>query len=111
MSKTLPIIPMRKGVLFPGVSLPIAAARPQTLRAIEAALRDPEHRVFVVAQRVDEDEVRADGLYRTGVIASLGSLQRGLGGVRVALEGQGRAVAVRIDAADGYLTAAVVPAT
>lgn len=50
MSKTLPIIPMRSLVLFPGASLPVAAGRPQTLRAIEAALRDPEHRVFPVAQ-------------------------------------------------------------
>jgi len=34
MPKNLPIIPMRKGVLFPGVSLPITAARSLTLRAI-----------------------------------------------------------------------------
>ena len=51
MSKTLPIVPMRSAVLFPGMSLPITAARPQTLRAIEAALREPEQRVFAVAQR------------------------------------------------------------
>ncbi|MEZ4400361.1 MAG: endopeptidase La [Kofleriaceae bacterium] len=110
MSKNLPIVPMRKGVLFPGVSLPIAAARPQTLRAIEAALRDPSHQVFVVAQREDDDDIRPDDLYRTGVIASLGSLQRGLGGVRVALEGLERAVALRVTTTDGYLVASVTPA-
>ncbi|CAN5421742.1 hypothetical protein BH11MYX1_BH11MYX1_00230 [soil metagenome] len=85
MSKTLPIVPMRSGVLFPGVSLPITAARPATLRAIEAALRDPEHKVFVVAQRADVDEVTADGLYTFGVIATLGAVQRGMGGLRVVL--------------------------
>ncbi|HVV85242.1 MAG TPA: endopeptidase La [Kofleriaceae bacterium] len=110
MSRTLPVVPMRKGVLFPGISLPIAAARPQTLRAIEAALRDPEHKVFVVAQRDDDDEVRAENLYRTGVIASLGSVQRGLGGVRVALEGVERAVAVKVTPNEGHLVASVVPA-
>jgi len=47
MSQSLPIVPMRNGVLFPGISLPITAARPQTLRAIEAAMRDPQHRIFV----------------------------------------------------------------
>ncbi len=109
MSKNLPILPMRNGVLFPGVSLPITAARPQSLRAIEAALRDPEHRVFVVAQRENQDEVHPDGLYTTGVIATLSSMQRGPGGVRVALEGVERAISMRVVATDGYLVATVVP--
>ena len=110
MSKNLPIIPMRNGVLFPGVSLPIAAARPQTLRAIEAALRDAEHRVFVVAQREPGDEVLPEGLYTIGTIATLGSLQRGIGGVRVVLEGHERGVAMRVTPTDGYLVATVAEA-
>ncbi|MEO8551463.1 MAG: LON peptidase substrate-binding domain-containing protein, partial [Kofleriaceae bacterium] len=111
MSKILPIVPMRSGVLFPGVSLPITAARPGTLRAIEAALRDPEHRVFVVAQRDDVDEVTADGLYTFGVIATLGSVQRGMGGVRVVLEGHERGIAMRVVNHDGYLQATITDAT
>ncbi len=111
MSKSLPILPMRNGVLFPGVSLPITAARPQTLRAIEAALRDPEHRVFVVAQREDKDDVVADGLYTFGTIATLTSVQRGLGGVRLVLEGHERGIALRVASQDGYLVASVSPAS
>jgi len=111
MSNNLPIIPMRSGVLFPGVSLPITAARPQTLRAIEAALRDPQHRVFVVAQRADTDEVLPEGLYTVGTISSVSSVQRGLGGVRLVLEGHERGIAMRIQPGDGYLIAHVAPAT
>ncbi|MFT3696759.1 MAG: endopeptidase La [Kofleriaceae bacterium] len=107
MSKTLPIVPMRSGVLFPGVSLPITAARPGTLRAIEAALRDKEHRVFVVAQREDTEEVTADKLYTFGVVATLASVQRGMGGVRVVLEGHERGIALRYATVDGYLQATV----
>jgi ATP-dependent Lon protease len=110
MSKSLPVVAMRSGVLFPGMSLPITAARPPTLRAIEAALRDPEHRVFVVAQREDNDEVSVEGLYTVGTIATLTSVQRGLGGVRVALEGHSRGVAVRMTPTDGYLLATVTDA-
>jgi len=36
---TLPVLPLREVVLFPGVSTPIGAGRPATLRAIEAALK------------------------------------------------------------------------
>src|SRR5438309_6052556 len=105
MSSNLPILAMRDTVLFPGMSLPITAARPQTLRAIEAALRDPEHRVFAVLQRDTVDEVTPDNLYTIGTIAKLGSLQRGLGGVRVVLEGQERGIAMRVAPSDGHLVA------
>jgi ATP-dependent Lon protease len=107
MSKTLPILPMRSTVLFPGVSLPISAGRPQTLKAIEAAMRDPDHRVFAVAQRDDEDEVTAENLYTTGTIATISSVQRGLGGVRLVLEGHDRAVALRVTPTNGYLAATI----
>jgi ATP-dependent Lon protease len=111
MSKNLPIVPMRSGVLFPGMGLPISAARPQTLKAIEAALRDPEHRVFVVAQHEDTEEVTADGLYTIGTVATVGSVQRGLGGVRLVLEGLERGIALRVLPQDGYLVATVSQAT
>jgi ATP-dependent Lon protease len=107
MPKILPIVPMRSSVLFPGMSLPITAARPATLRAIEAALRDPAHEVFVVAQREDLDEVTPDGLYTIGTIATMTSVERGLGGVRVALEGRDRGIAVRVTPKDSYLVATV----
>jgi len=107
MSQTLPILPMRNGVLFPGMSLPITAARPQTLRAIEAALRDPEHRVLVLAQRDDQDEVTPEVLYTLGTIATIGNLERGLGGVRLVLQGHERGIAVRIAPKDGYLVATI----
>ena len=111
MSKTLPIIPIRTGVLFPGVSLPITAGRAPTLRAIEVAMRDPEHRVFAVAQRDDADEVLPEGLYTVGTIAKVGALQRGNSGVRLVLEGIERGIALRVTARDGYLEASIAPAT
>jgi ATP-dependent Lon protease len=107
MSQSLPILPMRNGVLFPGTSLPITAARPPTLRAIEAALADPQHRVFVVAQREDSDEVTPENLYTIGTVATLGGLERGLGGARVILTGLERGIAMRVAPKDGYLVATI----
>ena len=54
---TLPVLPLREVVLFPGVSLPIGAGRPATLRAIEAALKSDSHLIFAVAQRENVDNV------------------------------------------------------
>ncbi len=109
MSETinLPVFPMRNSVILPGVGVPVAAGRPATLRAVEAALRDPERRVFAVAQRQDAENVTPEILYTIGTIATLGSVQRGLGGIRLLLEGKARGIAMRVIAKDGYLEATV----
>jgi ATP-dependent Lon protease len=107
MSANLPVIPLRNAVLLPGVSLPISAGRPGTLRAIEAALADPERRIFAVAQRQNVDDVSPDALYTIGTIATIGSIQRGPGGARVFLEGHARGIAMRYAPKNGYLEAAV----
>jgi len=96
---------MRSTVLFPGITLPISAGRPQTLRAIEAALRDPEHLVLAVAQRSDSEEVKIEDLFTIGTVAKVSSVQRGLGGVRLLLEGVERVVIRHVAPENGYLVA------
>ncbi|HLL25054.1 MAG TPA: LON peptidase substrate-binding domain-containing protein, partial [Kofleriaceae bacterium] len=105
MSKTLPIVPIRTGVLFPNISLPITAGRAATLRAIEVAMRAPDHRVFAVAQRDNVDDVLPEGLYTVGTIARISGVQPGSNGVRLVLDGIERAIALRIVPQDGYLAA------
>src|SRR5712692_7164111 len=102
---TLPVLPLRDMVLFPGVTAPIGAGRPATLRAIEAALKHPSRRVFAVAQRESADVVTPAALYGMGTIARIGQVQRGLGGVQLVLNGDVRAVALQYRETDGYLEA------
>src|SRR5215203_3733238 len=106
--QTLPVLPLRGTVIFPGLTAPIAAGRPGTLRAIEAALRG-DRVVFAVAQRDNTDEPTPEILYTTGVIARIGQIQRGLGGVQLLLQGEQRATALQYTSADGYLNAVVMP--
>src|SRR3989454_8008725 len=102
---TLPVLPLRDMVLFPGVTAPIGAGRPATLRAIEAALKHPSRRVFAVAQRENVDGVTPAALYGMGTIARIGQVQRGLGGVQLVLNGDVRAVPLQYRETDGYLEA------
>ena len=92
--QTLPVLPLRGTVIFPGLTAPIAAGRPGTLRAIEAALKG-DRLVFAVAQRDNTDEPTPDILYSMGVIARIGQIQRGLGGVQLLLQGEQRATALQ----------------
>ena len=105
--QTLPVLPLRGTVMFPGLTNPIAAGRPGTLRAIEAALKT-DRLVFAVAQRDNADEPTPDILYTMGVIARIGQVQRGLGGVQLLLQGEQRATALQYSPGDGYLSAVVV---
>jgi ATP-dependent Lon protease len=107
-SSNLPVVPLRNAVLFPGVSFPISAGRAATLRAIEAALSTPGRQVFAVAQRADTEDVHASELHAIGTIATIGSVQRGLGGIRLVLEGKARGIALRYaNDKKGYLEATV----
>jgi ATP-dependent Lon protease len=95
--------------MFPGLTSPISAGRPGTLRAIESALK-ADRLVFAVAQRDNSDEPTADILYSMGVIARIGQIQRGLGGVQLLLQGEQRATALQYTTTEGFLSAVVVPA-
>ena len=106
--QTLPVLPLRGQVIFPGLTAPIAAGRPGTLRAIETALKG-DRLVFAVAQRDNADEPSGEVLYTTGVIARIGQIQRGLGGVQLLLQGETRATALQFVKTDGFLSAVIVP--
>ena len=104
---TLPVLPLRDAVLFPGVATPIGAGRPATLRAIEAALKQPDRKVFAVAQKENIDQVTPGVLYTTGTIARISQVQRNLGGVQLILHGDSRGTAVHYSETNGYLEATV----
>ena len=107
--QTIPVLPLRGTVIFPGLTAPISAGRPGTLRAIESALKG-ERLVFAVAQRDNTDEPSPDILYSMGVIARIGQIQRGLGGVQLLLQGEQRATALQYTMTEGFLSAVIVPA-
>ena len=104
---TLPVLPLREVVLFPGVSMPIGAGRPATLRAVEAALKSDSRLIFAVAQRENVDTVTPSILYTTGTLAKISQIQRGLGGVQLLLHGDHRGMALHYNDNGRYLEAVV----
>ena len=103
----LPVLPLREVVLFPGVTAPIGAGRPGTLRAIEASLKRDDRRIFAVCQRQNTDSVDPAGLYTTGTVAKISQVQRGLGGVQLLLHGEFRATVLQYSETDGYIESVV----
>jgi ATP-dependent Lon protease len=93
---TLPVLPLRETVIFPGVAVPISAGRPGTLKAIESALKG-DRRVFAVAQKENRDEVEVENLYTVGTIVTIAQVQRGMGGMQLLIHGEGRAMALHYE--------------
>ena len=104
---TLPVLPLRDLVLFPGVTSPINAGRPGTLRAVERALKDEKRLIFAVTQRENQDVPTVANLFSIGTIARIGQIQRGLGGIQLVLHGERRATALHYSEKDGSLEAVV----
>ena len=104
---TLPLLPLRDMVLFPGVTAPISAGRAGTLRAIEAALKTERRLIFAVAQRENVEQVNLENMYSVGTVARIGQMQRGLAGVQLLLQGEFRASAIHLSERDGYVEAVV----
>ena len=104
---TLPVLPLRELVLFPGITTPIGAGRPGTVRAIEAALTHPDKLIFALCQRDNTEQVASEGLYTIGTIAKIGQLNRGLSGMQVLLTGERRGIGLHIVEKDGFLEAIV----
>lgn len=106
----LPVFPLREIVVFPGVTMPILAGRPKSLRAVESAFQESEKLIFTVLQKDDSAEPTTDNLYPTGTIARIEQKQRGLAGTQLVLTGLRRGIAVRYEDDDGYLVATIAPA-
>lgn len=71
MPTTLPILPLRNNVLFPGAIIPISVGRERSTKAIKVAQKGSKL-IGVVAQidmQVEEPEY--DDLYKVGVIAKI----------------------------------------
>ena len=91
---TLPVLPMRDTVVFPGVAVPISAGRPGTVEAIEKALQ-ADRRLFAVCQRENVDDVSAENLYEMGIIVRVLQVQKSSQGFQLLIQGEERAKALK----------------
>jgi len=90
---TLPVLPLRDTVVYPGVAVPISAGRPGTVEAVQEAL-DGDRRLFAVAQRDNVDDPAPDVLYTVGSVVRVIQTHRVRGGVQLLVQGEGRAQAL-----------------
>ena len=87
---TLPVLPLRGTVVYPGVAVKIAAGRPGTVEAVQEAL-DGDRRLFAVAQKENDDDPTPDVLYKVGTVVRIIQDHWVRGGVHLLVQGEERA--------------------
>ncbi len=106
--KTLPLLPLKNTVLFPGLMLPLAVGRAGSIAAVEAAGGTEEKEIVVLAQKNNEVEVPgADDLYTVGTRATIRRVTKPREDHReIIVMGVERVVVVKIEE-NGHLKARV----
>jgi len=105
--QTIPVVPLRGAVVFPGVTVPISIGRAATLRAVEEASKN-DQLLFAVAQRENVDRPNGDHLYSMGVLARVVHLQRTPNGLQLLVEGLERARVIEYRDAGDHMNAVVL---
>ena len=89
---TLPMIPLRDAVLFPGMIMPFLVGREQSIKALETALAG-DRKIFLAAQHSAKTiNPNVDNIYSVGTVGMIvESLRCDDGNVKVLIEGLERA--------------------
>lgn len=104
---TLPALPLKNTILFPGLLLPLSVGRESSLRAVEAALKTEDKEIVLVGQRDPQSETPGqDDLYTIGTKAVIRkSSRQGDEVMEILVLGTERVVLVKLDNDEGYLRA------
>src|SRR5262245_11766921 len=86
LAVTLPVLPIKRTVLFPGIMMPLTVGRERSIAAVEAAMKTEDKTILVVAQRdPHRDEPRFEELYTIGTKAIIKQIGRSEDGTLHAL--------------------------
>ncbi len=108
MTNTLPLLPLRDIVVFPGMVVPLFVGRDKSVAALEAAM-EADKDIFLVAQ-LDPgcDDPARDDIFDVGVVAQvLQLLKLPDGTVRVLVEGKSRAALKGLRPEGAYVLAEI----
>ncbi len=106
---SLPLLPIKNTVLFPYLLLPLAAGRPISVAAVNAAVATEEKEIVVIAQRdASVDMPGQDQLFSIGTKAVIKKMARPREDtVEIIVQGVERVVLLKFEQTDPYIRARV----
>ena len=105
VSVTLPVLPIKRTVLFPGVLMPVTVGRDRSVAAVNAVLKTEEKTILVVAQRdPGKENPGLDDLYTIGtkaIVKQVGRTEDGT--IQAVLQGLERVALLKVEQSLPYL--------
>jgi ATP-dependent Lon protease len=105
VSVTLPVLPIKRTVLFPGILMPVTVGRERSVAAVNAALKTEDKMILVVAQRDPAKENPGlDDLYTIGtkaIVKQVGRTEEGV--IQALIQGIERVALLKVEQAVPYL--------
>ena len=104
----LPVLPLRRSVLFPLTLQPLAVDRPVSIESINRALA-ADRMLFLAMQQTEADDPQPADLHKVGTVGVIRQMAKApSGGVHIIVEGLSRATGDPVTREATQLTAALV---
>ena len=105
-----PVLPLRDIVVYPKMIVPLFVGREKSINALQKALENIDTIVLITQKDASVDNPTAENLYQVGTLSSVLQLVKLPDGTfKVLIEGTQRVKVNKIDDAEGFFQAEVVP--
>jgi ATP-dependent Lon protease len=105
---SVPVLPLRDVVIFPGMVTPLLVGRPRSLAALDEAMKGDRFLLVLTQRQMNVDDPAPKDLYEMGTVVKILQLMRLVEGtMRILVEGVSRGQALRFHKIKKYLRADV----
>jgi ATP-dependent Lon protease len=109
---SIPVLPLRDVVIFPGMITPLLVGRPRSLAALDEAMKGDRLLLVLTQRQMNVDDPAPEDLYRMGTVVKILQLMRLVEGtMRILVEGVSRGGVERFHKTRKYLRADVTVVT
>src|SRR3990167_1036100 len=107
LEHTLPVVPIRDGIVFPGVEMILTFGRARSVSAIEAAQAAGKRVVLVMQKNSNINDPSPSDLYSTATIGEIVQMMKNDGEINALVRGVAKVQILSYEAVEPYFVARV----
>ncbi len=105
--RTVPLVPLRDGVVFPHTEAVLTFGRPKSNAGVEAAFRTDRMIVFVSQKHPDKADPKLEDIYTVGTLCSIERVLKTDGEINALVKGMNRVKIMELSTTEPFLSARV----